>query len=331
MKLLLLLLIPFFSIAQDSTYEPGDSTWITSSDTGKVKVYKYNTHHQTGVVKMGDSYWFGIYPVYTMPTGNYNVKVGPFPTQQSDTNTPRYDGYLDPSSVKPIKIKSFKAPVNKCPLGKTWRPRFDDDYWVELEGCYTKKKIKALDDAITRHYKEMPANPPNQRYRIFESLDSSATQALVDTLKAHGRTIHYTSKGNKVYDELCGGEGWKKMAAKFTKVIERKDVVYDIYPDPVSIYSNYTDEPAPPAKYDTIGPVWKQVSDTGPGYNPVFAMEVFEVRVYNNEWVTDLQPMDGGYYDNGKKQQLIPYHFAWLDLGKKPVKYKVWQDKTIEP
>jgi hypothetical protein len=77
-------------------------------------------------------------------------------------------------------------------------------------------------------------------------------------------------------------------------------------------------------KYDTLPPVWKQVSDTTPGYNPVMAMQLYEVRVYKNEWITDLQPIDGGYYDNGKKLQAIPYHLKWLDIHKKPFKLKVW-------
>lgn len=198
MKLLFLTLLPFLSIAQDSTYEPGDSTWITSSDTGKVKVYKEK--YQTAII--------------------------------------RIDG---------------------------------------------KDEL------------------------VYGGLLSNVIlQKGIDSLIAHGKTIHYTNKGNVVYKE--------KGRPNYN----------------VSGYLNYTDEP-PPVKYDTIGPVWKQVSHTGPGYNPVFAMEVYEVRIYNNEWVADLQPMDGGYYDNGRKLQGIPYHFAWLDLGKKPVKYKVWQDKITEP
>lgn len=216
MKLILLILLPFFSIAQDSSYEPVNSTWITSSDTGKVRVYKEK--YQTAII--------------------------------------RIDG---------------------------------------------KDEL------------------------VYGGLLSNVIlQKGIDSLIAHGKTIHYTNKGNVVYKE----EGRPNYNVSGKE--KEAESVYDIYPDPISIYLNYIDE-SPPAKYDTIGPFWKQVSHTGPGYNPVFAMEVYEVRIYNNEWITDLQPLDGGYYDNGKKQQLIPYHFAWLDLGKKPVKYKVWQDKITEP
>lgn len=196
MKLLLLLLIPFFSIAQDSTYEPGDSTWITSSDTGKVKVYKKK---------------------------------------------------------------------NKCPFGKMHRPAFNDSYWVQFAGCYTKKEIKVLDSIFLDYMHSMGV--------VGSTVKSKPN--------SDSRTIHYTNRGNKVYDELCVGETWNKMAEKYETA----------------------------AKYDTIGPSWKQVSHIGPGYNPVFAMEVYEVRVYKSglAW-----------------PELIHLHFAWLDLGKKTVKYKVW-------
>lgn len=167
MKLFLLILLPFFSLAQASTYEPGDSTWITSSDTGKVKVYKGN---------------------------------------------------------RPVRIV--------------------------LDGL------------------------------LIETL----TQAYIDTLKAHGKTIHYTNGGSVEY--------------------------------------------VPPPKYDTIGPFWHQVSDTTAGYNPVMAMQLFEVRVYKNEWITkDPNIIKGGppsYMEVPKEQQLTPHHFAWLDIKKKSFKMKVW-------
>jgi hypothetical protein len=68
-------------------------------------------------------------------------------------------------------------------------------------------------------------------------------------------------------------------------------------------------------KYDTIGPIWKQVSDTTPGYNPVMAIQVYEVRVYTTEV--------GGKQDGSPFP--FPHHFAWLDLKKKPFKLYVWQ------
>lgn len=169
MKLILLTLLPFFSLAQASTYEPGDSTWITSSDTSKVKVYK------------GD------------------------------------------------------------------------------------------------------------KLIIIAGLDYTITQEWIDSLKAHGKTFHYTNQGNVAY--------------------------------------------APPVKYDTIGPVWKQVSDITSGYNPVMAMQLYEVRIYKNEWVeTDRNILIGGtpsFMDVPKEQRLIPHHYAWLDLKKKPFKLTVWEDKAI--
>lgn len=225
MKLLLLIFFPFFSIAQDSTYEPGDSTWLTSSDTGKVKVYKEK--YQTAII--------------------------------------RIDG---------------------------------------------KDEL------------------------VYGGLLSNVIlQKGIDSLIAQGKTIHYTNKGNKEYDELSGGEGWKKMAAKFTKVIERKDVVYDVYPDPVSIYLNHTDELPLRPKYDTIGPFWKQVSDTTAGYNPVMAMQLYEVTELVNDWVKSRpkkNPVKIVKDKNGEEFRLyestfyIEKHFAWLDLKKKPFKFKVW-------
>lgn len=95
----------------------------------------------------------------------------------------------------------------------------------------------------------------------------------------------------------------------------------------------------PREKYDTIGPSWHQVSDTTSGYNPVMAMQLYEVRVYKNDWITidpNILSMDAtgqvvsstlmGTY---REQTLIPHHFAWLDLKKKPFKLTVWEDKFI--
>lgn len=153
MKLFILILFPFFSFAQASTYEPGDSTWITSSDTSKVKVYKEKTK---------------------------NVYV---------TSAAIYEG----DSVLFYKLKSLPA------------------------------------------------------------------------------------KGTLLYNKM--GQGF---------VIS--------------------------SKYDTIGPFWKQISDTTSGYNPVMAMQLYEVRVYKN-----------GLAGPG----LLPSHFAWLDLKRKPFKLNVWEDKTL--
>lgn len=159
MKLLFLILLPFFPFAQATTYEPGDSTWLTSSDTAKVKVYKE---------KPNDTLFIG-------------------------------------------RIKSF--------------------YLINME-------ILGID------------------------------------------TVYYN------------------------KPIFRE-------------------------KYDTIGPFWKQVSDTTPGYNPVMAMQVYEVRIYKNEWIMvdpNIKSANGTttllapYREN----ILQPYHFAWLDIKKKPLKFKVW-------
>lgn len=169
MKLFLLILLPFFSLAQASTYEPGDSTWITSNDTSKVKVYKGN---------------------------------------------------------RPVRIV--------------------------LDGL----------------------------------LSETLTQAYIDTLKAHGKTIHYTNGGSSEY--------------------------------------------VPPPKYDTIGPFWKQVSDTTAGYNSVMAMQLFEVRVYKNEWITvdpNIVSANGSttLMATYPEQRAFPHHFAWLDIKKKPFKLKVWE------
>ncbi len=149
MKLLFLILLPFFSLAQQSTYEKGDSTWLTSSDTSKVKVYKSG-----GLI------------------------------------------------------------INTC-------------------------------------------------------LSETAIQSYIYTLKSKGKTIHCTNKEDSLYGK---------------------------------------------PKYDTSGPVWKQVSNTGPGYNPVMAMQMYEVRVYKA-------------YTNGMGSiYQLPEHFAWIDMGKKRFKFKVWEN-----
>lgn len=68
-------------------------------------------------------------------------------------------------------------------------------------------------------------------------------------------------------------------------------------------------------KTDTLGPIWKQISDTTPGYNPVMAMHLYEVVGY----------------DRGDKDcmncPLLQIHLAWLDINKKLLKLKVWRDK----
>lgn len=80
--------------------------------------------------------------------------------------------------------------------------------------------------------------------------------------------------------------------------------------------THWTEKP----KYDTIGPVWKQVSDTTPGYNPVMAMQLYEVRVYKSYTIA-----------RGPTHTLpeIPEHFAWLDIKKKSFNLAVWEDKTL--
>lgn len=231
MKLLLLVFFPFFSIAQDSTYEPGDSTWLTSSDTGKVKVYKL-THRMLMDPGAGGGVHFD------------NAQVIAY-------------GYSD-----------------------IIEPR-----WI-------------------------------------------------DTFKAHGKTIHYTNKGNVVYKE----EGRPNYNVSGKE--KEAESVYDIYPDPISIYLNYTDELPPPAKYDTIGPFWKQVSDTTAGYNPVMAMQLYEVIELVNDWVKSppkKNPVKIVKDKNGEEFRLyestfyIEKHYAWLDIKKKPFKLFVWNDKTIAP
>lgn len=74
-------------------------------------------------------------------------------------------------------------------------------------------------------------------------------------------------------------------------------------------------------KYDTIGPFWKQVSDLTPGYNPVMAMQLYEVRIYKS-------PITQGRKEDGWPGA-VPYHFAWLDIKKKPFQLAVWEDKTL--
>lgn len=184
MKLLILLLLPFFSFAQATTYEPRDSTWITSSDTTKVKVYK--------------------------------------------------------------------------DLNQKW------------DSCYKLSSI-------------------------------------------------YVAEGRSTYKLAAHSEKWEGHA--------------DSKPSP-----NFTIrcECIPPdvTKYDTIGPVWKQVSDLTPGYNPVMAMQLYEVRVYKSEWIS-VNP--NKVSANGSttllaphpEQATIPFHFKWLDIKKHPFRLAVWEDKTL--
>lgn len=73
----------------------------------------------------------------------------------------------------------------------------------------------------------------------------------------------------------------------------------------------------PSVKYDTIGPMWRLVSDTAVGHwNPVSAMRVYNVRKYESQYV-DL---------GGEKHSLVtPKHYAWLDSNRKPLKQAVWR------
>lgn len=73
-------------------------------------------------------------------------------------------------------------------------------------------------------------------------------------------------------------------------------------------------------KYDTIGPLWRLVSDTAAGHwNPASAMQVWEVRIYKNY---------AGEFNMKTKKPVSPYvlpeHFIWLDSNKKPLKLAVW-------
>lgn len=86
-------------------------------------------------------------------------------------------------------------------------------------------------------------------------------------------------------------------------------------------------------KYDTIGPMWRQVSDTSNGWNPVSSMRVYEVRVYKNEWIT----VDPNIYSTDKngvetvtamathrEERAIPRHYGWLNSKKQPLTLAVW-------
>jgi len=193
MKLLILILLPFFSFAQGTTYEPGDSTWIVSSDTGKVKVYKYFVGH-------GETCLAG--------------------------------------SIR----------------------------WI-------------------------------------------------DSLKAHGIPMHLTNQGSVRYDV---DNPLKSIEAPIRCLfIPDKKIITDTA-DP-SFIDSKTTRWREKQKYDTLPPVWKQVSDTTPGYNPVMAMRLYEVR-QRIIFLSMVGP-----------DKIVMAHFAWLDIHKKPFKLFVWKDKTLEP
>lgn len=71
-------------------------------------------------------------------------------------------------------------------------------------------------------------------------------------------------------------------------------------------------------KLDTIGPQLRQVSDSGKGWNPVSAVWVYEVRVYENV----IKNATGNRQDGLGLS--LPEHFMWLDSNKKSLKLKVW-------
>lgn len=267
MKLLILILFPFLSFAQQSTYEQGDSTWVTSSDTGKVKVYR--------------------------------------------------EGRI-------VKV------VNKKP-----------------------KTVKDKHGNTFRLYEGLPYVGDASPYRFVDEIDSS----WIDSLKAHGKTIHYTNKGNVVYK----GDTTRKRTISIpdttdpawadsktlhltergativdTTIKNTKEApsIYDVYPitNPLQALESpmrclfIPDK----RKYDTIGPIWHLVSDTAVGlYNNVIAMQVYEVVVYKNEWIMvdpNIKSANGitTLLAPFRQEVLQPYHFAWLDNKKKSLKLKVW-------
>lgn len=245
MKLFFLIFLPFLSLAQASTYEPGDSTWITSSDTGKVKVYKIKD----------DSTWLKVW-----------------------------------TSFKTTPIDTFRA---ACIYGRLIIDTFinhGECGWYLLPQPSPKISISGKDLLEAAIFKE--EGLPNYR-------------AISD--------------------------------------IKEAESVYDVFTNPLQALESpihcliSNDKP----KYDTIGPFWKQVSDITPGYNPVMAMQLYEVRVYRNEWITvdpNALSMDATGQVVGstlmatyREQTLIPHHFAWLDIKKKPFKLFVWNDKILAP
>lgn len=126
MKLLFLILFPFFSFAQQSTYQKGDSTWLTSSDTGKAKVYKNGNSfcHYKGipyyigdlrpdtfiglVTNFGDSVYRNgeatkLYDLYKYDT------IGPFWKQVSDLS-PHYNPVM---VVELYEVRVYKSPITQ--------------------------------------------------------------------------------------------------------------------------------------------------------------------------------------------------------------------------
>lgn len=419
MKLFILIFFPFFSFAQQSTYKPGDSTWIVSMDTGKVKVsrtiitdpvldatlilytkdksgqkhyiennkgtirfdnygtpqcqmFVYDRHtamwdtlyeeprwHETGLTQtsfneaIGN---FGMYPESTFnPYDTLPKEIGKWSYKDKHSGIITIYDVLKQDSAKKCmilsgdsRIASYLLDGNKTIVeyksGEIWeftndgsKPAFKRPWWhryrawnVDTTGV---EIVTTQEDGV-----QIFGEDSSSGYTIgYNTVDSAW---LADVRIYTSKPAEYT------YDEVYYGryqikpsEHWVIRDPK-TGEWKESDKNGKIIHTPQSkeIYRRengkpYIDKP----KYDTIGPVWKLISHTGPGYNPAMAAQVYEVRVYKNEWVTvDPNRHSADGYSTTllgtlPQEKSIPHHFGWLGVDKKPLQYKVWEYKTSEP
>lgn len=272
MKLLIFILLPFFSFAQATTYWSWDKKNISS---------QLHDYYGDSIILNGGA------------NGKWLVRFRKANDKDSIADV-SWDGIYDTL----IKINKYKE-------ANTRQSTYEqgDSIW-----------LVSLDTSKVKVYKTDDISPK-----------------LVDSLKARVKTIPSTNQGYRIYKETEALSVYddnplkaieSPMRCLFTP--DKKEIIVDKN-DPSWIDSktmNWTEKP----KYDTIGPFWKQVSDTTCGYNPVMAMQVYEYGILekhnNTEGVIDPYARFGFKY----QEWTILKHVGWLDIKKKPLKYKVWQN-----
>ena len=104
---------------------------------------------------------------------------------------------------------------------------------------------------------------------------------------------------------LCNRGRWSLYRYEAEKSVD-EDALWNLNPDV--------------PKYDTIGPMWRLISDTAAGHwNPASAMQVYEVRKADPYFTFKTKPGE-------KKTLYLDWkHYAWLNSNKKPLKLAVWR------